>query len=595
MISILEKNDLILLDWQTKAILTTNILPYNMILKNYLRFFAAALCAAVVACSGPKDVEVGPYTVSVIEDNVYHIQDYNSSNPAGEEFDAEGNKTHFNNCSDIYLIVGEKEALVIDLSNPINWADNADESLRAIISERAGDKPVTVAFTHSHGDHTGMLPAMLEMPGARFALPQADFARFAARIPEDRREFIREGKVFDLGGMTVQSIAVPGHTAGSMVYYLDGHNLLFTGDAIGSGHGVWIFNEDGFYNYVSAVPHLVSWLEDPEHGVNLDKLQIYGGHYWQKDWLTLPKGREMGMEYIRQMQELVDQIEAGTAATEPSNLGRNGLETYFRNGNAIVTWSADQAEKYRHNYAEKLVLRDQDVVFRQIDEHTWEGNGHLVYNESIYVVEGNDKALVIDTGSRVRDLDKDVAKLTDKPLMVVLTHGHGDHAGSVGCFPEIWVHPEDKGMIRNYEGKVNFLEDGQVIDLGGRQIEVMHTPGHTPGSVTFFDKEKHYGFSGDAFGSTNLLLFSGPFSTLINTCTRAAEYMQKNGIDKLYPGHYHGDNPETLQRVLDEKKMAQEVLSGKRKGVEDHSNGNLNRVVTDFGVNIRYNDPDALR
>ena len=110
MISILEKNDLILLDWQTKAILTTNILPYNMILKNYLRFFAAALCAAVVACSGPKDVEVGPYTVSVIEDNVYHIQDYNSSNPAGEEFDAEGNKTHFNNCSDIYLIVGEKEA-----------------------------------------------------------------------------------------------------------------------------------------------------------------------------------------------------------------------------------------------------------------------------------------------------------------------------------------------------------------------------------------------------------------------------------------------------------------------------------------------------
>ena len=150
-------------------------------------------------------------------------------------------------------------------------------------------------------------------------------------------------------------------------------------------------------------------------------------------------------------------------------------------------------------------------------------------------------------------------------------------------------------MIRNYEGKVNFLEDGQVIDLGGRQIEVMHTPGHTPGSVTFFDKEKHYGFSGDAFGSTNLLLFSGPFSTLINTCTRTAEYMQKNGIDKLYPGHYHGDNPETLQRVLDEKKMAQEVLSGKRKGVEDHSNGNLNRVVTDFGVNIRYNDPDALK
>ena len=560
-----------------------------------LKLFAAALGMAAVACAGPKDVEVGPYTVSVIEENVYHIQDYNSSNPAGEEFDAEGNKTHFNNCSDIYLIVGENEALVIDLSNPIDWADDAAESLQGIISERAGGKPVTVTFTHSHGDHTGMLPAMLEMPEVHFALPQADFGRFASRIPEDRREFIREGKVFDLGGMEVVSIAVPGHTAGSMVYFLKGHDFLFTGDAIGSGHGVWLFNEDGFYNYVSAVPHLVEWLEDPENGVNAKNLQIYGGHYWQKDWLTLPKGREMGMDYIREMQQLVNDIEAGTAASEPSNLGRQGLETYFRNGNAIVTWSAEQAEKYRHNYSEKLVYRDQDVVFRQIDEHTWEGNGHLVYNESIYVVEGNDKALVIDSGSRVRNLDKAVATLTDKPVMLALTHGHGDHAGSVGCFPEVWMHPDDKDMIRRYEGEIHDLVDGQVIDLGGRQIEVMHTPGHTPGSITFFDKERHYGFSGDAFGSTNLLLFSGPFSTLINTCTRAADYMQKNGIDKLYPGHYHGDNLETLQRVLDERTMSREVLSGKRKGAEDHSNGNLNRVVTDFGVNIRYNDPDALR
>ena len=304
---------------------------YDMNLINPLKIFTAALAMTLVACGGPKDVEVGPYTVSVIEDNVYHIQDYNSANPAGESFDAEGNKTHFNNCSDIYLIVGENEALVIDLSNRIDWADNADESLRAIITERAAGKPVTVTFTHSHGDHTGMLPAMLDLPGTRFALPQQDFARMADRIPEDRREFIREGKEFDLGGMKVETIAVPGHTVGSVVFYLKDHNLLFSGDAIGSGHGVWLFNEDAFYNYVSAVPHLVEWLEDPENGVDLDRLQIYGGHYWQKDWLTLPKKREMGMDYIREMQKLLNQIEDGTAATEPSNLGRQGLETYFRN------------------------------------------------------------------------------------------------------------------------------------------------------------------------------------------------------------------------------------------------------------------------
>ncbi len=559
--------------------------------------FLSAVSAAVLlmACGQPKDVEVGPYTVSVIGQNVYHIQDYNTANPAGEAFDAEGTLTHFNNCSDIYLLVGEKEALIIDLSNPIQWADNAAESLQGLVAERIGDKPLTITFTHNHGDHTGMIHAFVDNPQVRFALPQGDFRRLANLFPEDRRSFFGEGEVFDLGGMEVEAIAVPGHTAGSMVYLLKGQDLLFTGDAIGSGHGVWIFNEDGFYSYVSAVPHLIEMLQ--ERGVNQNKLKVYGGHYWQKDWLDLPKGKELGMQYINDMQAVVNEIEAGTAATEPSNLGRPGLDTYFRHGQAIVTWSAEQAAQYRAHYAEKLVYRDADVVFRQIDEHTWEGNGHLVYNESIYVIEGEDRALVIDAGTSVPHLDKAVAALTDKPVMLAVTHGHGDHVGGAVCFPEVWIHPADTGMIaggRNpYKGKINLLEDGQVIDLGGRKIEVLHTPGHTLGSVTFFDKDHHYGFSGDAFGSTNLLLFAGTFKTLINTCTRTAEYMQKNGIEKLYPGHYHGDNPETLQRVLDEKKMSEEVLAGKREGVPDNANG-LNRDLFDYGVHIRYNYPAAL-
>ena len=123
---------------------------------------------------------------------------------------------------------------------------------------------------------------------------------------------------------------------------------------------------------------------------------------------------------------------------------------------------------------------------------------------------------------------------------------------------------------------------------------MLYTPGHTSGSVTFFDKEHHYGFSGDAFGSTNLLLFTDSFRTLINTCTRTAEYMQANGIDKLYPGHYGGPNVETLQRVLDMKKMSEELLAGKRKGTTENANG-LNSYIRDYGVTIRYTDPIALQ
>lgn len=581
-------------------------------MKRIFHLPALALALALTACGPAKDVEVGPYTVSVIGKNIYHIQDYNSSNPAGEEFDADGKLTHFNNCSDIYLLVGKKEALMIDLSNPVNWADNAAESLRSLVAERTKGKPLTIAFTHEHGDHTGMLPAFVDDPEVRFALPDGDFAWFKERYPEAKAHFlgqrdlvlvdadgrvIEDGMTIDLGGMAVEAIPVHGHTNGSTVYLLKEQNLLFTGDAVGSGHGVWIFNEDGFNQYVSAVPALITALR--ERGVDESCLKIYGGHYWQKDWLNLPKGTELGMEYLLDMKELLDEMEAGTAATEPSNLGRPGLDTYFRHGNAIVTWSAGQLEKHNARYRESFVYRDGDVVFRRIDDRTLEGNGFLVYNESVYLLEGDDRALLIDAGTRMPHLAETVAKLTDKPVMLAVTHGHGDHVGGAIGFPEVWINQADLPMIaeraKDYDIKINLLSDGDVIDLGGRQIEVLETPGHTLGSITFFDKDRHYGFSGDAFGSTNLLLFAGTFKGLINTLDRAIDYMQANGIEILYPGHYHGDNPETLQRLLDERKMSQEVLSGKRKGVEDHSSNGLNRDLYDYGVHIRYNDPEALQ
>ena len=570
---------------------------------------AFALALALTACGPAKDVEVGPYTVSVIGENVYHIQDYNTANPAGEEFDADGNLTHFNNCSDIYLLVGETEALMIDLSNPIDWAENADASLRSLVAERIENKPLTIAFTHEHGDHTGMLPAFVNDPEVRFVLPDGDFAWFKERYPEANAHFLGEGTIFtvdgalsdsgifDLGGMEVEAVSVPGHTNGSMAYLLKSQNLLFTGDAIGSGHGVWIFNEQGFNQYVSAVPYLIQYLK--ERSVDSDALKIYGGHYWQKDWLDLPEGEELGMEYLLDMKELLDEMEAGTAVTEPSNLGRPGLETYFRHGQAIVTWSAEQLEKYRAQYPEPFVYRDGEVVFRRIDDRTLEGNGFQVYNESVYLLEGDDRALLIDAGAWMPHLAETVAKLTDKPVSVVLTHGHGDHVGGVIGFPECWIHPADTIMIgegaRHYGIKVHLLSEGEVIDLGGRQIEVLATPGHTSGSVTFFDKERGYGFSGDAFGSTNLLLFTNSFRTLIGTLDRTIAYMKANDIKILYPGHYHGDNPETLQRLLDEKRMSQEVLSGKRKGVKEDAGNGLNSYISENGVYIRYNDPEALQ
>ncbi len=243
----------------------------------------------------------------------------------------------------------------------------------------------------------------------------------------------------------------------------------------------------------------------------------------------------------------------------------------------------------------KEIFKNDDVVFHQIDDHTWVGTGNLMYNESMYLVEGNEKAVLIDAGTKVKDLDKIVASITKKPVMLVATHVHPDHTGSaINYFSEIYINPADTVQIAvfmpDYKGQVKYLSDGETIDLGGRALEVVFTPAHTPGSTTFIDKVAGYGFSGDSFGSGNLLL-SSTFSGLIATCEKTSAIMEKYGIRYFYPGHYYGNNPETKQRIDDMITLSKDVLSGKVKG-ERSSNGmmGLNLVVSAYGVRINYNE-----
>ena len=240
-----------------------------------------------------------------------------------------------------------------------------------------------------------------------------------------------------------------------------------------------------------------------------------------------------------------------------------------------------------------VVAKNDDVVFHQIDEHTWVGTGKMMANESLYLVGGNEKAVLIDVGTKIADMDKIAASITKKPVMLVATHAHPDHTGSaINCFPELYIAPGDakSQFLANYKGKVKELKDGQIIDLGGRNLEVVFTPGHTPGSATFIDKKAGYGFSGDSFGSGNLLL-SGNFSTLLATCLKASAIMEKYGIKFFYPGHYFGENVETKQRIDDEATISRDVLAGKIKG-EENPKGmmGLNRIIFAHGVRINYSD-----
>lgn len=246
-------------------------------------------------------------------------------------------------------------------------------------------------------------------------------------------------------------------------------------------------------------------------------------------------------------------------------------------------------------FKEKTVYQGKDLEIHQIDEHTWHGNGNIMAKESIYIVEGEERALVIDAGTNIEDYDKIIGTITSKPVILVATHVHPDHTGSaINYFDEIYINAADmvnvKAMMGGYKGEIKYLVDGQVFSLGGRDIEVIFTPGHTPGSTTFFDRAAGYGFSGDAFGSGNLLLMTN-YSTFILTCQRVLDYMTKYGIEKLYPGHYMGMNVETPKRVADMLQMSRDVLDGKLVGEKnpDARNG-LDNILTMHGVRINYAD-----
>ena len=198
---------------------------------------------------------------------------------------------------------------------------------------------------------------------------------------------------------------------------------------------------------------------------------------------------------------------------------------------------------------------------------------------TMYLVEGDTAALLIDTGTKCRDLDKIAAKLTDKPLRVALTHCHYDHSGGVHYFPEGYMHPADTLVtsrnMADYKGKIRYIEEGYRFELGSRTLEVFLMPGHTPGSIIFVDFAGKMAFTGDAFGTGQLWMQLNPqveFSTLSESCVRMLWLLTSKYIEKLYAGHYpYIKKPIGLDYMLDIAENARDI-----------ENGNIN-AATPFG------------
>lgn len=314
--------------------------------------FSLLMIVFIVLLSGPctaQPVEKGPYTVTEISRGVFHIEDSNSSNPAGIHMDLEGKPAGLNNCSDMYLVEGKESILLIDLSNFINWDSTSVRSLRSIVYSHKGNKRLYITVTHFHGDHTGMLPAFKDDPEAKFWIPREEFLGKDI-FPAGKTIAFSENATLDLGGgYIINSFEVPGHSPHSTIFFLRGKNLVFTGDAIGSGNGVWLFSYDSFIAYISSIDKLVNYIRDRVNGIDTMKLVVYGGHYWQKG-----KTEKLGSQYIFDMQTLIEKIGQGSAVEEKVTYNKY-LNTNFRYGTATITWNKADAD----NYSGKLSAREK--------------------------------------------------------------------------------------------------------------------------------------------------------------------------------------------------------------------------------------------
>lgn len=148
------------------------------------------------------------------------------------------------------------------------------------------------------------------------------------------------------------------------------------------------------------------------------------------------------------------------------------------------------------------------VEIIKMNENTWRLEDGFV---RFFLLVGSEKAVMIDSGVDCPDA-ADIAKtLTDKPVILLNTHGDGDHTSGTGGFNEIHIHPLDYVNCRLHDKYPDTalaeVNDGDVIELGGRPLEIVHIPGHTKGSIAVLDVNDRTVYSGDSVQNGHIYMF----------------------------------------------------------------------------------------
>ncbi len=211
--------------------------------------------------------------------------------------------------------------------------------------------------------------------------------------------------------------------------------------------------------------------------------------------------------------------------------------------------------------------------------------------ELMYLVEGTEKAVLIDTGSGIGSLKACVEQLTDKPVIVLVTHGHVDHAMGAAEFENVYMSHEDDYIYEKHGtdafrrscfstatppfeageedliptmklSEIKNLTEGDRFDLGGISVEIYACPGHTRGSVVMLIPEERLLITGDACN-----LFTFVYDDYSTTITEYEESL-KALLEKV-SGKYdnvllsHGDGngyPELIEDVI---QVCEDIKAGR--------------------------------